>query len=127
MSENIQIKVLRHAKHLIKACRHSISGFKTALQKDTSFRIEITLGIILVPLALALEITIIEKILLIGSWFLVLIIEVINSAIELAVDRISLEIHPISKKIKDLGSAAVLLAAINMATIWVVILINAWS
>lgn len=125
MSENIQIKILHHIKHLTKACRHSISGLKTALQKDISFRIEIALGVILVPLALALEIAIIEKILLIGSWFLVLIIEVINSAIELAVDRISLEIHPISKKIKDLGSAAVLLAAINMATIWVVILINA--
>jgi diacylglycerol kinase (ATP) len=119
-----QVKSMFDGKHLLRACHHSICGLKAAFQKDVAFRQEVLLTIIIVPLALSLGITIVEKVILIGSWFLVLLVELINSSIEALVDRISLEIHPLSKKIKDMSSAAVFLSFINAAIIWAIILIN---
>ena len=111
-------------RRLIKAFYCSINGLKVAFQGNVSFRQEVFLGILIVPLARVLKVTVVKKIFLICSWFLVLIMEIINSAIELIVDRISLEVHPLSKKIKDMGSAGVLLSILNMIFIWGIIGIN---
>ncbi|EKE04668.1 MAG: diacylglycerol kinase [uncultured bacterium] len=111
-------------ERIIYSLKHAVCGLKDAYKDEVSFRLEIFLGIIAVILAFTLDISVVKKIMLIGSWSWVLIIELINSSIEAIVDRISLEIHPISKKIKDFGAAAVLLAVINAVIIWSVILFN---
>ena len=120
----LKTKTSSHAKRTFKAFFRAICGLQVVFQKDVAFRQEILLTVALVPLALIFGITVIEKVILIGSWFLVLIMEIVNSSIELLVDRISLEIHPLSKKIKDASSAAVLLALINAIIIWAVILVH---
>ncbi len=111
-------------KRLPKAFYNSVAGLRSARISEEAFRLEIFLTIPIIILALALGVTSIEKALLIGSWVLVLIIELLNSALELAVDRISLEIHPLSKKIKDMASAAVLLTIINMLAVWSIIIFS---
>jgi len=80
------------------------------------------LSLILIPLAIYLPVTPIEKILLIASVILVLIIELLNSSVEAAIDRISFEVHDLSKRAKDFGSAAVMLALLLCAFTWVIIL-----
>ena len=124
MNQINQNKIPNNYKRLLRAFYCSTSGLKTAFKDNASLRQECLLGILVIPLALTLEASVVEKILLIGSWLFVLIVEVMNSSIELIVDRISLEIHPLSKKIKDMGSAGVLLSIINMIFIWVIVVIN---
>jgi len=114
--------ILSHVKHVLVAVKHSLSGLFTALE-EAAFRVELVLFIILVPLALLLEKTPLEKAVLIASMFLVLIVEILNSAIEHTVDRISTKLHILSKKAKDLGSAAVFLSIINSAVMWFMIVI----
>lgn len=109
-------------KRPLQAIQCSIYGLKTVLQEEAAFKQELFLSIIIIPLALIFGATAIEKVLLISCWFLILLMEVINSSIEAVVDRISLEIHPLSKKIKDISSAAVLLAIINAIIVWIIIL-----
>ena len=82
------------------------------------------LALVLIPLGLYLGKTGVERALLVGSVLLVLIVELLNSAVEAAVDRISTELHELSKRAKDLGSAAVLLSLVNLATVWLLILMN---
>lgn len=113
-----------NSKRLIKAFYHSICGLKIAFQEHIAFKQAAFLTAVIIPLTLFLDITTTEKVILIGSWFLVLLAEVINSSIEMLVDRISLEIHPLSKKIKDISSAAVLLAITNVVVVWMVVLVS---
>jgi len=108
---------------LKNALMWSLSGIKKGLQSEAAFRQEVVLFIILVPLALWLGESRVEKCLMIGSLFLVLIVELLNSSIEAAVDRIGQEIHPLSGRAKDLGSAAVFLALLNALFFWTVILL----
>jgi diacylglycerol kinase (ATP) len=88
----------------------------------TTVRQELGLSLILIPLAIYLPVTPIEKILLIASVILVLIIELLNSSVEAAIDRISFEVHDLSKRAKDFGSAAVMLALLLCGLTWVIIL-----
>lgn len=118
------IKQSNNIKRIIFAFYYSACGFKAAFKEEAAFRTEIFLSGIMIPAALFFGINTTEQAILIGSWFLVLIAEIINSALEAIVDRISLEIHPESKKIKDMGSAAVFLSIINVVVIWSIILIN---
>ena len=108
--------------HVAKAFYYSIYGLKTIFQDEVAFKQELLLTIFIVPLGIYLGATPVAKAILIGSWFLILIMESVNSAIEAIVDRISLERHPMSKKIKDISSAAVLLAIINAVMVWAIIL-----
>jgi diacylglycerol kinase (ATP) len=117
-----QSKVINHIKRILKAFYRAICGFKAVFQKDFSFRQEVFFTIVVIPSALFFGATAIEQAILVGSWLLVLIMEIVNSSIELLVDRISLEIHPLSKKIKDMSSTAVLMALINAIVVWVIIL-----
>ncbi len=105
-------------KHLFNAVRYSLQGLRDALEKQFAFRLEIFLSAIIIPCAFYFGATMTDKILLFSSWMLVIIVELINSAIEIAIDRISLERHELSRMAKDLGSAAVLLACVNVAVVW---------
>lgn len=94
------------------AAKHSWSGLKFAIQEESAFRQELVLAALLVPLALLAPAQAVERVLMIGSVLLVLIVELLNSSVEAAIDRISLERHALSKRAKDFGSAAVTLALI---------------
>ena len=101
------------------AAKNSWSGLVFAVREESAFRQELTLAAFLVPLALVLPFALIERLLLIGSIVLVLIVELVNSGVEAAIDRISFEHHGLSKRAKDYGSAAVMLALLVCALFWV--------
>jgi len=101
------------------AAKNSWSGLAFAVREESAFRQELTLAAILIPLALILPFGAIERLLLIGSVVLVLIVELVNSGVEAAIDRISFEHHGLSKRAKDYGSAAVMLALLVCAMFWV--------
>lgn len=107
---------------ILKAFGWSMSGLKAAFTKEAAFRQEFLLCVILSPLALYLGETGVEKALLLGSLLLVLIVELLNSAVEAAVDRIGKDQHELSGQAKDMGSAAVFLSLLNVAIVWLLIL-----
>lgn len=109
-------------QRLWNACGYTLAGLRAAYQHEDAFRTEIHLAVALVPLALWLPATHVGKALLLGSLLLVLIIELLNSAIEAAVDRISLDHHELAKRAKDIGSAAVFISIINMLVVWGLVL-----
>ncbi len=109
---------------LIKATRFSCQGFKAAFANEAAFRQEVFLAIVLIPLGYYLGSSGIERALLISVVLLVPIIELINSAIEAIVDRVSTEKHELSGRAKDIGSAAVLLSLINAAVVWTLVLLD---
>ena len=109
-------------KRLTNAVGYSFSGFKVAYQKEEAFRQEILLTIILVLLAFYIANNAIEIVLLIFSTLLVPIIELVNSALEATVDRISMKKHKLSMRAKDIGSAAVFLSLVNLITVWLIII-----
>tara|TARA_B100001248_G_scaffold220746_1_gene176638 strand:- start:85821 stop:86201 length:381 start_codon:yes stop_codon:yes gene_type:complete len=109
---------------IIKAAGYSWDGIIHALRNETAFRQEVILAIILTPIASLLPIALYLKLLLISSFFLVLIVELINCSLELAVDYISSKKHPTAKKIKDMGSAAVCLSLIFSGVLWVFALVE---
>lgn len=107
---------------LVNAFGYSVDGFKAAFKHEDAFRQEVFLAILLVPLGLYLGKTGIEKALLVAVVLLVMIVELFNSAIEAAVDHTSLERHPLAKRAKDIGSAAVFLALTIAASVWGLVL-----
>jgi len=111
-------------RRIINATRYSLDGLRHAAQHEQAFQQELLLTVVLVPLALWLGETGIERAILIASLILVLIVELLNSAIEATQDRISLEQHPLAKHAKDVGSAAVMLALLNAALVWLLVLIG---
>ena len=102
----------------IDAAGYSWKGFKSAYKNEEAFRQELILFCILAPLGLWLGETGIEKALLVGCLIIVLIVELLNSAIEAVVDRIGLEKHELSGRAKDIGSAAVTLSILLVVAIW---------
>lgn len=100
------------------AFHYSIDGLRAAYRHEDAFRQETWLAVILIPLALFLPASGIGHALMIGSLLLVLLVELLNSAIEATVDRISLENHRLAKRAKDIGSAAVLMALLNVVVVW---------
>ncbi len=111
-------------KRIINASVYSWQGFKSAYKHEEAFRQELLLFILAVPLALWLGDTALEKGLMISSVLLVLIVEILNSAIEAVVDRFGGEIHELSKRAKDMGSAAVTLILLNALIIWMSVLFS---
>jgi len=109
---------------LWNAMHYSLAGLKAAYRHEDAFRQEVHLAILLIPLTFLLSATNIGRALMIGSVLLVLIVELLNSAVEATVDRISLEHHRLAKRAKDIGSAAVLISLINVAIVWLLVLIN---
>lgn len=111
-------------RRLINAMGYSFEGFAAAFKHEDAFRQEVFLTVLLIPLALYLEQTAVPRVLMIGSLFLVLIAELINSAIEAVVDRVSIERHALAKRAKDIGSAAVFVALTNVIVTWGLILFS---
>lgn len=109
---------------LRNALRYSLQGIRAALRHEAAFRQEIVLTVVLIPVALLIEDSGIGRALLIGSILLVLIVELLNSAIEATVDRISIEEHRLAKRAKDMGSAAVFISLINAVVTWTLVLID---
>ena len=111
-------------RRIIKAAAYSGAGLRAAWSKEAAFRQECVLAVILIPVALILGQTGVERSLLIGTCFLVLIVELLNSAIEAAIDRIGTEQHELSGRAKDMGSAAVLLSLILTGSVWALIAVD---
>jgi len=101
---------------------YSFDGLKAAYRHEDAFRQEVWLALVLIPLALFLPVSGIGKALMMASVLLVLIVELLNSAVEATVDRVSLDHHRLAKRAKDIGSAAVLFSLINVAVVWLLVL-----
>lgn len=110
-------------RRVMSAARNSLAGLAEAIRCEDAFRQELVLSTVLVPLAFWIGESGLERALLVGSLLLVLIVELVNSAIEATVDRISFENHRLAKRAKDIGSAAVLLALLNAACVWALVVI----
>jgi len=108
---------------LYRAFWWSMSGLKATFQHEAAFRQELLLCLILVPMAFYLGKTGVQKILLLGSLVLVLIVELLNSAVEATVDRIGKEDHELAGRAKDMGSAAVLLSLLNVGVVWLLVIL----
>jgi diacylglycerol kinase (ATP) len=103
------------------AAKNSWCGLVYAFQEECAFRQELTLLALLMPISLFLPVPQIEKALLMGSLIMILVVELLNSSVEAAIDRISFEHHDLSKRAKDFGSAAVMLTLLAALLVWVVI------
>jgi len=106
---------------IIHAFFNSCAGLSDAWRHESAFRQEILLAAILVPAALFLPVTAAEKALLIATVLLVIIVELLNTGVEIAIDRISFEHNSLSKRAKDIGSAAVFIALVLMAVVWALV------
>jgi len=113
----------RGLQRLVNATRYSIDGLSAAWAHEDAFRQELILAAVMIPVALLLPLTLPEKILLVGVVVLVLIVELLNTGIEAAIDRDSLRIDPLGKRAKDYGSAAVMLSLLLAAGTWAAILL----
>jgi diacylglycerol kinase (ATP) len=109
-------------RRIWNALNYSLSGLQAAYRNEDAFRQESWLAALLIPLALVMPVAGIGKAVMIGSVLLVLIVELLNSAVEAAIDRISLDHHRLSKRAKDIGSAAVLIALLNVLVCWILVL-----
>jgi diacylglycerol kinase (ATP) len=112
----------RGVTRILRAAVASRQGFVQAWRQEAAFRQEIALALVIVPLGLWLGRTGVERALLVLPMFLVLVVELLNSAVEAAIDRIGLERHALSGLAKDLGSAAVLLSLLMLVTSWGLVL-----
>ena len=114
-------------RRLVKATGYSWQGLQAAWRHEAAFRQETVVAVIAIVIAGWLDVDMVSRILLIGSVVLIMIVEIINSAIEAVVDRLGTEIHPLSGRAKDLGSAAVLLAILLAVFVWGSVLWHGWS
>ena len=110
-------------QRLINAARFSLEGLAAAARHENAFRQELLLAAVLVPLGLWLGHDGVERALLVGSMLMVLVVELLNSAVEATVDRVSLEDHRLAKRAKDLGSAAVMLSLVTVGAVWLLVLL----
>ncbi|WP_414444991.1 diacylglycerol kinase [Burkholderia sp. 22PA0106] len=104
------------------ALKNSIAGVRVAFREECAFRQELAIAVVLVPIGIAVPVEPVARVLLLGSLLLVLIVELLNSSVEAAIDRISLERHELSRRAKDLGSAAVMIALLVCVMTWALIL-----
>ena len=111
-------------QRILNAAGYSWAGLTAAYRHEDAFRQEVFLALLLIPLALYLGETGIERALMVGAVLLVLVVELLNSSLEAAVDRISLEHHLLIKRAKDMGSAAVMIALANVLTVWTLVLLG---
>ena len=108
----------RGLKHVWHATLTALAGLRAAWQHEDAFRQEVLVAVVAISVALLLPVSIFGKALMIASILLVLIVELLNSALEAAVDHTSMEPHPLAKRAKDIGSAAVLLSIVNAVVVW---------
>jgi len=103
---------------------YSMAGFAAAFKYEDAFRQEVILAAIMIPLSFFLPVSSVGRALMIAAVLLVLMIELLNSALEASVDRVSIERHPLAKRAKDIGSAAVFVALLNVAVVWSLVLLG---
>lgn len=113
-------------RRIINAAGYSWKGYKAAWLHEAAFRQEVILGIVGTVIALLLPVSVLAKLVLIGSMVLVIIVELLNSAIEAVVDRFGEEWHTLCGRAKDMGSAAVLLALLWSLAVWIALLVESW-
>lgn len=111
-------------RRLWRAFRYSLAGLCAAFRFEAAFRLEVVLAAILVPLAFYLEAAALGRALMVGSVLLVLVVELVNSAIETTVNRISAEQHDLAGRAKDIGSAAVFVSLVNVVAVWLIVLLG---
>jgi diacylglycerol kinase (ATP) len=111
------------AARIVQAFLNSLAGLGDAWRHESAFRQEILLAAVLLPVALAVPVGGYERALLVATVLLVLVVELLNSSVEAAIDRISLDRHQLSKRAKDLGSAAVLVTLALLAAVWALVLL----
>ena len=122
MTSAADFKGKKGLPRLINALGYSRDGLRAAWQNEAAFREEILLAAIAIPLALLLAKTGVDRALMMGSIILILIVEILNSAVEAVVDKASPEKNDLAKRAKDMGSAAVLLSLLNAVVVWACIL-----
>jgi len=115
-------KGVRGIPRLVNALRFSMEGLAGAFRHEEAFRLELFLAVALIPASFFFAVSGAARALMIASVLLVLIVELLNSAVEVIVDRISTDPHPLAKRAKDIGSAAVFLSLINAAATWLLVL-----
>lgn len=111
-------------RRVINATGYSLAGLRAAFAGEAAFRQLLLLSAILIPISFLLDVSRVERALMVAVCLLSLIIELLNSAIEAAIDRISLERHPLSKNAKDMGSAAQMVGMTMIAAVWAIILLG---
>jgi diacylglycerol kinase (ATP) len=121
------LKGKRGLRRVINALGYSVDGLRAAWAGEDAFRQELILAAFLVPLALWLPLSLLERLMLVAVVVAVLVVELLNTAVEAAIDRQSFEINPLAKQAKDLGSAAVLLSLLLAGTTWAAILWNRFA
>lgn len=124
MTQESPFKGKTGLRRVLNAAGYSWAGMRAAFRHEDAFRQELLLSGLLLPLAVYLGDSGVERALMIGSVLLVLIVELLNSAVEAAVDRISFEHHHLIKRAKDMGSAAVLIALLNVVVVWALTLLD---
>lgn len=107
---------------LLRAFRYSFQGFWYAWREEAAFRQEVLLGAVVIPLGLYLGRSGVERALLVSPMLLILVVEILNSAVEAVVDRSGTERHPLAGMAKDMGSAAVMLSFALLGTVWFLVL-----
>ena len=119
-------KAHRGVERIVRATAYSIAGLSAAWRHESAFRQECALAVLMLPAAWWVGRNWSEVALLAGSVMGVLIVELLNSAIEATVDRVSPDLHPLSKRAKDIGSAAVMLSIVTCGTLWCTALWQRW-
>lgn len=116
----------RGLKRLVHAFGYSMAGFRACFRHEEAFRQEVFASLVTIPLGLWLGTSGVERALLVGSWLIVPIVELLNSAVEANVDRIGLDRHELSARAKDSASAAVFLSLVFAAVVWALVLLPRW-
>jgi len=111
----------RGLRRLVNAFFYSLSGLRLAILHESAFRQEVFLAAVLIPIACVVEVSAVERAVMIASVLFVLVVELLNSSVEAAIDRIGLDTHRLSKRAKDLGSAAVFVALAMLTATWALI------
>jgi diacylglycerol kinase (ATP) len=111
-------------RRILSATRNSLEGFVAAVRHEDAFRQELIMAAVLVPIGVWLGRDGFERALLVASVLLVLVVELLNSAVEATVDRISFDNHRLAKRAKDIGSAAVMLSISMAAVVWLLVLVR---
>jgi diacylglycerol kinase (ATP) len=120
--EESPFKGKRGLARLVQALFNSVEGLRDAWRHESAFRQEVILALVLIPIACYVPMSGAERAALIATPLLVIVVELLNSSVEAAIDRISLDRHALSKRAKDLGSAAVFVALVLLAVVWGLVL-----
>lgn len=112
----------RNLRNFAASVRYSVDGFIAALKLEPSFREDLLFAVLLVPFAIILPVNAVSTALMIASLILIMIVELLNSAIEWLIDYLRPERHPVAKRIKDMASAAVFLSYVNCVVVWIILL-----